>query len=126
MSFGNDPWSDRIAKINDDGPRRALLAEIGLWRASRLTDIQAARQATYALSRLHWLLREREAAEREARQLISLCQTPPRASGEDLDAAKGWLKSLGAKVPKVAPPPRRERERPSRERKPKKRGERPQ
>lgn len=126
MSFGNDPWSDRIAKINDDGPRRALLAEIGLWRASRLTDIQAARQATYALSRLHWLLREREAAEREARQLISLCQTPPRASGEDLDAAKGWLKSLGAKVPKVAPPPRRERERPSRERKPKKRSERPQ
>lgn len=106
MSFGNDPWSDRIAKIQDDGPRRALLAEIGLWRASRLTDIQAARQATYALSRLHWLLREKEAAEREARQLLSLCQTPPRASSEDIAAARGWLESLGAKAPKVVPGPR--------------------
>ncbi len=111
MSFGNDPWSDRIAAVNDDGPRRALLAEIGIWRAGRLTDIAAARQSTYALSRLHWLLRDKAAAEREARQLLSLCQTPPRASAEEIEAAKGWLGSLGASVPKVAPAPRKPRER---------------
>ena len=123
MSFGVDPWSDRIAAATEDGPRRALLAEVSLWRASRLTDIVAARQSTYAISRLHWLLRDKAAAEREARQLLSLCQTPPRASGEDMQAAKGWLESLGAKAPRVVEArPRRERD--SRDRKKPKKKER--
>ena len=110
MPFGADIWSERIASVEDDPTRRSLLGEVGRWRAARLTDIQAARQSTYAMSRLHWLLRESDQAVREAHQLISLCQTPPRASSEDIDAAKGWMASMGAEVPKIVDvAPRRER-----------------
>jgi hypothetical protein len=132
-------WSNEIAAANDDVTRRRLLGEIGLFRARHLTDVPAQREAAGALARLYNLLGERDQAEKEARGLISLCQTPPVASKDELHAATQLLATLGGKKAVVGPtggerreraerPERRERdreERPKRERAAKPTSDRP-
>lgn len=128
MSHPFEMWSERIASAESDDARRALLAEAARWRAQHLHDVAAMRRATFAVSRLHALLGDRDRAVAEARQLLSLCQTAPAASNDEIGAARGWLQSLGEKAPRVqvAPPPRpARRERPERSERPD-RGERPE
>lgn len=108
MATSFDHWSDRIGAANEPAARRALLAEVATWRARNLVDILAMREATYAVSRLHALLGDHEAAVREARSLVSLCHTSPAASAEQYAAAMAHLRGLGEPVPKM-PAPRPER-----------------
>ena len=100
MTGNFDKWTDRIAAANDDASRRAVLAEIGAWRAAKLTDVTASRQATFAMSRLYALLGDHAGAVREAHSLVSLCQTPPEASRDETASARAYLGSLGEKVPR--------------------------
>lgn len=109
-------WNDRIAAAGDERARRQLLAEIGRSRAGHLTDIPALREAAFAMSRLYQALGEHEAATREAKSLLSLCQTPPLATGDELRTAQAWLQGLGAKGVVAAPPPPARPERPARPR----------
>ena len=48
MSGENVSWSDKVAAAGDEASRRALLAQIGAWRASRLSDVVAQRHAADA------------------------------------------------------------------------------
>ncbi|MBW1879382.1 MAG: hypothetical protein JRJ84_13545, partial [Deltaproteobacteria bacterium] len=89
-------WTERIIAAEDERSRRELLAEIGQWRAGHLTDIPALREGAYAMSRLYAVLGDHEGATREAKSLLSLCQTPPLAMPEELTAAQAYLRSLGA------------------------------
>ena len=47
-----DTWADRVATVNEPESQRALMAEIAVWRARRLTDVPATRQGTWALAQL--------------------------------------------------------------------------
>ena len=110
-----ETWADRVATVNEPESQRALVAEIAVWRARRLTDVPATRQGTWALARLHQQLGETDKAVREARQLVSLCQTPPLASKEQVTEARRLLQGLGVKAPKM---PRLERGNATRGKKP--------
>ncbi len=101
-----DKWTNRIAAAADEHSRRAVLAEIGAWRAAKLTDVPASRQATFAMSRLYALLGDHAGAVREAHSLLSLCQTPPEATHEETQSARAYLASLGEKLPKEIRAPR--------------------
>jgi len=96
-----ETWADRVATVNESESQRALMAEIAVWRARRLTDVPATRQGTWALARLHQQLGEEEKAVKEARQLVSLCQTPPLASKDEVAEARRLLRELGEKAPKM-------------------------
>jgi len=99
-----DKWSGRIAAAGDEHSRRAILAEIGAWRAAKLTDVAASRHATFAMSRLYAMLGEHDQAVREAHSLLSLCQTAPVATRDETESARAYLTSLGEKAPKVILP----------------------
>lgn len=121
MAAAFEQWNARIEATVEPADRRALLAEVARFRAQHLGDVAASREATFAMSRLHRLLGEEDAAVREARALLSLCQTAPRASDEQVSTASRWLAELGEPVPDLgvgARPSRREkrqeRERPER------------
>ena len=88
-------WSPRITAAEELSTRKALLTEIAYWRATRLGDIPAQRDASYGLARLHSVLGDPASAIREAQALVSLCQSPPEAAGEDLRFAVGFLQTLG-------------------------------
>ena len=111
MTATNDIWSARIEAAADTLSRQQLLAEVGAWRAAHLTDIPGLRGAAFAISRLYMLLGLRDHAVREARALLSLAQTPPEASNEELHAAVAWLQSLGvdARLPSARRPRKQER-----------------
>lgn len=95
------PWNEQIQAAQDEAARRALLAEIGGWRATRLTDIQALRQAAYAMSAVYESLGQKNDALREAQSLMSLCQVPPEPAKEELREVKARLAQLqGRKPPK--------------------------
>lgn len=106
MGHPFEMWADRITAATTDEARRALVTEARVLRARSLSDVVALRRATFTLSQLHSLLGERSEAAHEARQLLSLCQTPPAASREEIEATRGWLRSLGEHAPKVVAPPR--------------------
>jgi len=96
-----ETWSDRVATVHESESQRALMAEIAVWRARRLTDVPATRQGTWALARLHQRLGEGDKAVREARQLVSLCQTPPLANREEVAEARRLLRELGETAPQM-------------------------
>ena len=85
-----DKWSGRIAAAGDEHSRRAILAEIGAWRAAKLTDVAASRHATFAMSRLYAMLGEHDQAVREAHSLLSLCQTAPVATRDETESARAY------------------------------------
>ncbi|MBT3219613.1 MAG: hypothetical protein HN348_11025, partial [Proteobacteria bacterium] len=85
MAMAFERWADRIAATDDEQSRRELLAELGAWRAARLTDIPALRDAAFAMSRIYALMGSHQDAVREARALLSLCHTVPPASEEEID-----------------------------------------
>lgn len=87
-------WDARVRTARDERTRRTLLGEVGLWRARRLTDLPAQREATWALSELHRLLGEPERAAHEAQQLLALCRTAPRPPREVLTEAERQLARL--------------------------------
>lgn len=90
-------WNDRIQQATDESARRQLLGEVGLWRASRLNDLSAQRQAAFAMSRLHQANGDIDAALREARSLVSLCQTaPPLATKDETRQARNLLNAFSA------------------------------
>ena len=99
-----DKWSGRIAAASDEESRRAILAEIGAWRAAKLADVAASRHATFAMSRLYAMLGEHDQAVREAHSLMSLCQTPPVATRDETESARAYLTSLGEKAPRIILP----------------------
>lgn len=101
MSHPFEMWGDRIAAADSDAAKRELVSEAARWRAQNLGDIPAMRRATFTVSRLLSMVGERERAVSEARQLLSLCQTTPEASAEELEAARGYLQSLGEAVPRT-------------------------
>ena len=121
-----DRWADRVAAVNEEDGRRALLAEIALARARQLGDVPAAREATWAIARLHQLLGDDAKAVSEAQQLASLCRTPPRAPKGQTRAASELLASLGQAAPSFSAPARESkrdtRRDGKRERKPAERG----
>ncbi len=112
-----ETWADRVATVNEPESQRALMAEIAVWRARRLTDVPATRQGTWAIAKLHQQLGDTEQAAKEARQLLSLCQTPPLATKDEVSEARRLLTQLGEKAPKLpqmeraAKPARKGRER---------------
>jgi hypothetical protein len=114
MATPFDPWSARIAAAHEAAERKSLMTEISYWRATRLGDLRAQRDASFALARLHSLNGDSAAAIREAQSLVSLCQSPPPASAEELKMAVGLLQTLGGSgvVAKPARPPRAEGARP--------------
>lgn len=87
-------WSDRLANAQTDEARRALLAELALWRAKNLTNITATRRATYTVALLHQQLGDRGRAVSEARSLASLCRTPPEAADEEMTSVNRLMRSL--------------------------------
>jgi hypothetical protein len=101
-----DKWSGRIAAAGDEYSRRSILAEIGAWRAAKLSDVAASRHATFAMSRLYAMLGQHDQAVREAHSLLSLCQTPPVATRDETESARAYLTSLGEKAPRVVLPKR--------------------
>lgn len=103
MSGENVSWSDKVAAAGDEASRRALLAQIGAWRATRLSDVVAQRHAADAMARLHNALGDNAAAEREARSLVSLCQTHPKAQAGELRRAQGLLRHVGGGKAVVGP-----------------------
>ncbi|MEQ1568085.1 MAG: hypothetical protein ABMA64_20770, partial [Myxococcota bacterium] len=115
-------WSDRITAAQSVEARRELLAEAARWRAQHLGDVPAMRRATYAISRLLALVGDHDRAVGEGRQLVSLLQTAPEASEDELEAARGHLSSLGLQTPRNAPAAAarrgRDRERPARPERP--------
>ncbi|MCB9685353.1 MAG: hypothetical protein H6735_09965 [Alphaproteobacteria bacterium] len=123
MEHPFEMWSDRIAAAQSDDARRSLLGEAMSFRARHLGDVASMRRATFVVSRLQQLLGEHDRAVHEARQLLSLCQTTPVASGEELDAARRHLSGLGESVPRIVSPPR---ERSWKDRPPRERRERPE
>lgn len=113
-SPGGEMWSDRISAADSEESRRELLSEAARWRAKHLGDVSAMRRATFAIARLHALVGDRERAVGEAKQLLSLCQTSPPASDEEIGTARGLLVSLGETPPRIVTPPRPRTERPAR------------
>jgi len=109
MSTPFDRWAPKLTAATDEASQRALLGELGMWRASRLGDVVAVREATFAMSQLHMSLGQRDAAVHEARSLLSLCDTHPAASREERQAARGFLGSLGEKLPQQRKATRAER-----------------
>lgn len=108
MSAVMKQWSDDISGATDEASQRALLGRIGVWRATKLSDMVAQRQAAGAMARLHQLLGDNPSAEREARSLISLCQTHPPAPKEHLQQAQALLRDLGGAKAIVGPRPSRD------------------
>lgn len=109
-------WNDALQSANDHDARQSLLAEIAGWRARNLTDIPGQREAAWAIAQLHRGLERKDDAVREARSLLSLCQTPPVASKAEARAAKTLLSALGAQAPRLVTPPSDGRERKPRNR----------
>ncbi|MEQ1500761.1 MAG: hypothetical protein ABMB14_00955 [Myxococcota bacterium] len=101
MSHPFEMWADRIAAADSEPARRELLSEAARWRAQHLGDVPAMRRATFAISQIHTLLGDRDRAVSEARQLLSLCQTAPAASSDEIEAARGYLSSLGEHAPRI-------------------------
>lgn len=97
MSRAFTQWRDRVQAASVEHAQRALLGEIGMWRAQRLTDVSAQREATWALAELYRRLGEGERANHEAQQLLALCRTPPAASREALMAAEKLANRLSGK-----------------------------
>ena len=95
MSGTFENWNERIAAANDELERRKLIGELGMWRASHLTDIAAMRSSAFAMSRLYMLVGDRPSAVREAESLYSLCRTAPEATKDELKRVKAYLRSLG-------------------------------
>jgi len=93
MSFHR--FDDRLTQANDPDAQRALLGELAAWRAQHLTDVPALREAAFAVSKLYASLNDNAGAQREAHALVSLCQTSPAASAEQLRDARSWLGALG-------------------------------
>jgi hypothetical protein len=102
MAF--ERWTVKLTHADGEPGRRELLAEIGAWRAAHLTDIPGLREAAFAMSQLYKMLGDHEAAVREARSLLSLCQTTPVATKEERQQAKAWLGGLGEKAPDLRLP----------------------
>ena len=98
MSGTFENWNERIAAANDELERRKLIGELGMWRASHLTDIAAMRSSAFAMSRLYMLVGDRPSAVREAESLYSLCRTAPEATKDELKRVKAYLRSLGLQV----------------------------
>ena len=98
MAMAFERWADQIAATEDEQSRRELLAELGGWRAARLTDIPALRDAAFAMSRLYALTGNHQDAVREAHALLSLCHTVPPASQEEIAQVRAYLASLGVTV----------------------------
>jgi hypothetical protein len=98
----------RIAEAANELSLRTALGEIGLWRAQRLMDIPAQRQAAYALSVVYEKLGEARQAAHEAEQLVALCKTTPVASREESQVADQHLWRLthpaGTPAPKERAP----------------------
>ncbi|MCB9680016.1 MAG: hypothetical protein H6733_00965 [Alphaproteobacteria bacterium] len=95
-------WSARIAEARDEHARRALLGEIGLWRAQRLGDLVAQRDAAYALSVVYERLGEHPHAVHEADQLVALCRTAPPAPREVFAFAERFARRLHTPAPAPA------------------------
>ncbi|MBX2803444.1 MAG: hypothetical protein KTR31_37535 [Myxococcales bacterium] len=95
MSDPLQMWSDRQANAHTPEARRALLAELAVWRARNLTNVSATRRATYTIARLHQQIGDHDKAVGEAKTLMSLCRTPPEAADEEIAAVSGLLKALG-------------------------------
>jgi len=93
MSF--ERWKSRIEDAQDENARRRLLGEVGVWRAAHLADVPGLRDAAFAMSNLYGLIGDEDGAVREARALISLCQTPPLAMKEEFEVAQAYLNKLG-------------------------------
>lgn len=106
-------WNSKRTAAADPATQQSLLAEIGAWRARNLTDIPGQRDAAFALSKLHKALGNEADAIREARTLLSLCQTPPEANKGELAVARKTLTALGETAPRIVTPgaPRERRER---------------
>jgi hypothetical protein len=105
-------WSQPVQAAKDGAAQRALLRELSVWRATNLGDIPGARDATWGICRLYIGMGEAERALREARALLSLCETSPPASGDESRMARSMVRDLGGKP---APAPKRPRaERPER------------
>lgn len=129
MSVPFDRWAAAIAAAADEDSRRTLLGEILTWRKTQLFDVRAQRDAAWAASQLLMALGEKDLAIREAHGLVSLAQSPPEASPEELKVARRWLDQLRGvtSAPERARPARPERphgERPARAERPE-RGDRP-
>ncbi|MGC6513204.1 MAG: hypothetical protein ACON4N_01820 [Myxococcota bacterium] len=87
-------WADRLATAGDEASRRAMLAEIGAWRAGRLTDMNAQRHASWALSSLYAQLGDHAQAANEGQQLLALCQMPPKVSKAEMRFAHDHVRRL--------------------------------
>lgn len=98
MSRTFGAFADKIASAQTETARRQLLGEVGVWRAQRLTDIAAQRQAAHALSELHHLLGDTERAVHEAEQLVQLCRVAPEAAKEVQHAARKQLRRVSPKA----------------------------
>lgn len=97
-------WSADLEGATSAQARRDLVVRINQWRAANLIDVQGQRESAWALSKLLYALEDRAGAVREAQSLHSLCSTPPKADGAQIDAAEAWLGELqGASKPKVTP-----------------------
>lgn len=99
-----DQWNSKRTAAVDPAAQQSLLAEIGAWRAQNLMDIPGQRDAAFALSKLHKALGNEADAVREARTLLSLCQTPPEANKGELAVARKTLTALGQTAPRVVQP----------------------
>ncbi|MFT7517936.1 MAG: hypothetical protein ACI9MC_000060, partial [Kiritimatiellia bacterium] len=109
MSDGFSQWTARIDSAADNGARRALLAEIGIWRVRNLSDLATQREAAFAIATLYAALGEAEPGLREAQNLMSLCRTPPAVGPTALSQAQKLVRSLGGN-PGPAPRDRSRRE----------------
>lgn len=98
--YPGELWSERVAAAGTEDARRELITEAARWRAQHLDDVPAMRRATFAISRLHALVGDRDKAVGEARQLMSLLQTSPDATEEEVSAVRAYLGSFGEAVPR--------------------------
>ncbi len=80
MSVEQINWKARVDQARNEADRRALLAEVGRWRAARLTNLEAQREASFAIARLYAALGDNERALAEAKQLQNLSRDPRFAS----------------------------------------------
>ena len=103
-------YDDAIAVATDELSRRRLMAEIGRTRAANLHDAVALRAAGYALATVHDLVGDRDAALREARQLVALCEVAPAAPAEARQAAERLLGRLMRQSPEGRQARERDRE----------------
>jgi len=95
-------FAPALADAKDEASQRRLLAEVGVWRATRLTDIPAQREAAYALATLFHRLGDLPNAQRESEQLLVLCRTHPAAPKRDLGAAHALARRVKAPARKPA------------------------